>query len=140
MNTFPSFLRGCAGAALANAAAGLFIAGMIATVLVTLLAPIVAELAVKLGLPEHFMLPLAVTTVNAVLGKSTLRGRTPLLVGPAACLVGLNQILAQARYTSGMAGPKSANNVTITMAMIPLLMLIIPTSNTTAILLGAFKN
>ena len=39
-----------------------------------------------------------------------------------------------------MASPKSANIVTITMAMIPLLMLIIPTSNTTAIWLGAFQN
>ena len=86
------------------------------------------------------MLLLAVTTVSAVLGKSSLRGMTALLVGLAACLVGLNQILVQSRYTGGMASPKSANNVTITMAMIPLLMLIIPTSNTTAILLGAFKN
>ena len=86
------------------------------------------------------MLLLAVTTVSAVLGKSSLRGMTALLVGLAACLVGLNQILVQSRYTGGMASPKSANNVTITMAMIPLLMLIIPTSNTTAILLGAFQN
>ena len=39
-----------------------------------------------------------------------------------------------------MAGPEAANNATVTAAMIPLLTLGIPTSNTTAILLGAFQN
>ena len=238
---------GRAGAALASAAIGSFIAGTIATVLVTMFAPIVAELAVKLGPPEYFMLMLlAFTTVSAVLGKSTVRGMTALFVGLAAGLVGLDQISAQARYTGGVpelldgieivlvavglfavaeamfavlyegrivdsqnklsrvhmtrrdwrrswpawlrataigapfgcipaggteiptflsyavekklakgedkaefgtkgaiegvAGPEAANNATVTMAMIPLLTLGIPTSNTTAILLGAFQN
>jgi len=40
----------------------------------------------------------------------------------------------------GVAGPEAANNATVTAAMIPLLTLGIPTSNTTAILLGAFQN
>ena len=236
---------GRAGAALATAAIGSFIAGTIATVLVTLFAPIVAELAVKLGPPEYFMLMLlAFTTVSAVLGKSTLRGMTALFIGLAAGLVGLDQISGQARYTGGVpelldgieivlvavglfavaealyavlyegrlvdlqnkmskvhmtksdwrrswpawlrgtaigvpfgcipaggteiptflsyatekklakdntefgtvgaiegvAGPEAANNATVTAAMIPLLTLGIPTSNTTAILLGAFQN
>ena len=39
-----------------------------------------------------------------------------------------------------MAGPEAANNATVTAALIPLLTLGIPTSNTTAILLGAFQN
>jgi putative tricarboxylic transport membrane protein len=46
---------GRAGAALATAAIGSFVAGTIATVLVTLFAPILAEFAVKLGPPEYFM-------------------------------------------------------------------------------------
>lgn len=41
--------NGRAGAALATAAIGSFVAGTIATVLVTLFAPMVAEFAVKLG-------------------------------------------------------------------------------------------
>ena len=239
---------GRAGAALATAAIGSFVAGTIATVLVTLFAPVVADLAVKLGPPEYFMLMLlAFTTVSAVLGKSTLRGMTALFIGLAAGLVGLDQISAQARYTAGIpelldgieivlvavglfavaealhavlyegqvvdeqnklskvhmtrrdwkrswpawlrgtaigvpfgcipaggteiptflsyatekklardsdakgefgttgaiegvAGPEAANNATVTAAMIPLLTLGIPTSNTTAILLGAFQN
>ena len=40
----------------------------------------------------------------------------------------------------GVAGPEAANNATVTTAMIPLLTLGIPVSNTTAVLLGAFQN
>ena len=95
--------NGRAGAALATSAIGSFVAGTIATVLVTLFAPIVATYAVKLGPPEYFMLMLlAFTTVSAVLGKSTLRGMTALFVGLATGLVGLDQITAQVRYTAGV--------------------------------------
>ena len=236
---------GRAGAALATAAIGSFVAGTIATVLVTMFAPLVAEHAVKLGPPEYFMLMLlAFCTVSAVLGQSTLRGLTALGVGLAMGLVGIDQISAQARYTGGVpelmdglevvlvavglfavaevlyavlyqgrevesynrmsrvhmtrdewrrswpawlratfigfpfgtipaggseiptflsyatekklskhkeefgttgavegvAGPEAANNAAITATLIPLLTLGIPTSNTTAILLGAFQN
>jgi len=94
---------GRAGAALATAAIGSFVAGTIATVLVTLFAPIVAKYAVLLGPPEYFMLMvLAFTTVTAVLGKSALRGITSLVVGLAAGLVGLDQISGQVRYTAGV--------------------------------------
>ena len=95
--------NGRAGAALATSAIGSFVAGTIATVLVTLFAPTVAVYAVKLGPPEYFMLMLlAFTTVSAVLGKSTLRGMTALFVGLAIGLVGLDQITAQVRYTAGV--------------------------------------
>ena len=95
--------NGRAGAALATSAIGSFVAGTIATVLVTLFAPLVAAYAVKLGPPEYFMLMiLAFTTVSAVLGKSTLRGMTALFIGLAIGLVGLDQITAQVRYTAGV--------------------------------------
>ena len=95
--------NGRAGAALATSAIGSFVAGTIATVLVTLFAPTVAVYAVKLGPPEYFMLMLlAFTTVSAVLGKSSLRGMTALFIGLAIGLVGLDQITAQVRYTAGV--------------------------------------
>jgi putative tricarboxylic transport membrane protein len=95
--------NGRAGAALATAAIGSFVAGTIATVLVTIFAPFIAEHAVKLGPPEYFMLMLlAFTTVSAVLGKSTLRGLTALFVGLAIGCVGLDQITGQVRYTGGI--------------------------------------
>ncbi|OGA99109.1 MAG: tripartite tricarboxylate transporter TctA [Burkholderiales bacterium RIFCSPHIGHO2_12_FULL_69_20] len=94
---------GRAGAALATSAIGSFVAGTIATVLVTVFAPVVAEFAVKLGPPEYFCLMLlAFTTVSAVLGQSTLRGLTALFIGLAIGLVGLDQITAQVRYTGGI--------------------------------------
>ena len=94
---------GRAGAALATSAIGSFVAGTIATVLVTLFAPFVAEFAVKLGPPEYFMLMLlAFTTVSSVLGQSTLRGVTALFIGLAIGLVGMDQITAQVRYTGGV--------------------------------------
>jgi putative tricarboxylic transport membrane protein len=95
--------NGRAGAALATAAIGSFVAGTLATVLVTLFAPIVAEFAVQLGPPEYFMLMLlAFITVSAVLGKSVLRGLTALFFGLALGCVGLDQISAQVRYTMGV--------------------------------------
>ncbi|MEL4179929.1 tripartite tricarboxylate transporter permease [Roseateles sp. PN1] len=236
---------GRAGAALATAAVGSFVAGTIATVLVTLFAPLVAKYAVLLGPPEYFLLMvLAFITVSAVLGQSMVRGLTALGLGLALGLVGIDQISGQARYTAnvpelmdgfevvliavglfavaealyavlyqgkevdtqnrmgkvhmtlsewsrswpawlrgtfigfpfgcipaggseiptflsyatekklskdkqafgstgaieGVAGPEAANNAAITATLIPLLTLGIPTSNTAAILLGAFQN
>jgi putative tricarboxylic transport membrane protein len=239
---------GRAGAALATAAIGSFVAGTIATIIVTLFAPGVAAFAVKLGPPEYFMLMLlAFTTVSAVLGQSTVRGLTSLFLGLAIGCVGMDQISGQGRYVGnipelldgieivlvavglfavaevlyaalyegrqadtqnqlsrvhmtardwkrslpawlrgtaigtpfgcipaggteiptflsyatekklakdpqiqaefgrqgaieGVAGPEAANNASVTAALIPLLTLGIPTSNTTAILLGAFQN
>ena len=238
---------GRAGAALATSAIGSFVAGTLATVVVTLFAPRVAEFAVRLGPPEYFMLMvLAFTTVSAVLGQSALRGMSALFMGLAAGCIGMDQISGAARYTGGkmelldgidivlvavglfavaevlyaglfegkvgetrntmgrvhmtkrdwkrsvpawlrgtaigtpfgcipaggteiptflsyaverkfakgadqaefgaegaiegVAGPEAANNATVTAAMIPLLTLGIPTSNTTAVLLGAFQN
>ncbi len=94
---------GRAGAALATSAIGSFVAGTIATILVTVFAPLVADYAVKLGPPEYFALMLlAFTTVSAVLGASALRGMTALFLGLAIGLVGLDQITAQVRYTGGI--------------------------------------
>jgi putative tricarboxylic transport membrane protein len=95
--------HGRAGAALATSAIGSFVAGTIATVLVTLFAPVVAEFAVQLGPPEYFCLMLlAFTTVSAVLGRSTVRGLTALFTGLALGLVGIDQISGTVRYTGGI--------------------------------------
>ncbi|MDP3833855.1 MAG: tripartite tricarboxylate transporter permease, partial [Hydrogenophaga sp.] len=94
---------GRAGAALASAAIGSFVAGNNATILVTQFAPVLAQVAVNLGPPEYFCLMLlAFTTVSAVLGQSTLRGLTALFFGLALGLIGIDQITAQVRYTAGV--------------------------------------
>ena len=77
--------RGRAGPALATAAIGSFVAGTIATILLTLFAPLVVDLALKFGPPEYFaLMVLAFTTVSAVLGASTVRGLTSSVPRPRA--------------------------------------------------------
>ena len=91
--------RGRAGPALATSAIGSFVAGTIATILLTLLAPQVAELGLKFGPPEYFTLMLlAFTTVSAVLGESTVRGLTSLFIGLAIGVVGIDNQSGQARF------------------------------------------
>ncbi|MEN9315200.1 MAG: hypothetical protein RIS35_1593 [Pseudomonadota bacterium] len=95
---------GRAGPALATAAIGSFVAGTIATVLLSLVAPAAAQLALRFGPAEYFMVMLfAFAMVSSVLGASTLRGMTSLLLGIGLGLVGIDQTSGQTRYTFGMA-------------------------------------
>lgn len=95
--------NGRAGPALATAAIGSFVAGTIATVLLTFFAPFVAGTALKFGPAEYFaIIVFAFTTVSAVLGASMLRGMASLAVGLTVGLVGMDSISGQARYTLGV--------------------------------------
>jgi putative tricarboxylic transport membrane protein len=91
------------GPALATAAIGSFVAGSIATVLLTLLAPIVVEIAIAFGPAEYFALMIfAFVTVAAVLGSSTVRGLTSLFLGLLFGLVGIDSQTGQARFAFGV--------------------------------------
>ena len=95
--------RGRAGPALATSAIGSFVAGTIATLLVTLLAPLVVEIALKFGPAEYFALMVfAFTTVSAVLGASTVRGLTSLFVGLFLGLIGIDSQTGQPRFAFGV--------------------------------------
>jgi putative tricarboxylic transport membrane protein len=95
--------RGRAGPALATAAIGSFVAGSIATVLLTLLAPLVVEVALKFGPAEYFALMLfAFVTVAAVLGSSTVRGLAMLFLGLLLGLVGIDDQTGQMRFAFGV--------------------------------------
>jgi len=94
---------GRAGPALATSAIGSFVAGTIAVVLLTLLAPVVVEVALKFGPAEYFALMVfAFTTVAAVLGASTTRGLASLFVGLALGLVGIDSQTGQPRFAFGV--------------------------------------
>ncbi|MBL8523457.1 MAG: tripartite tricarboxylate transporter permease [Betaproteobacteria bacterium] len=104
--------RGRAGPALATAAIGSFVAGTLATILLTLLAPQVVEIAVKFGPPEYFaLMVLAFTTVSAVLGDSTLRGLTALFIGLGIGVVGIENQSGQARFVFGI--PQLADGIEV---------------------------
>jgi putative tricarboxylic transport membrane protein len=95
--------NGRAGPALATAAIGSFVAGTIATVLLTLLAPVVVEVAIAFGPAEYFALMLfAFVTVAAVLGSSTSRGLASLFVGLFFGLVGIDAQTGQMRFALGV--------------------------------------
>ncbi|WP_408898587.1 tripartite tricarboxylate transporter permease [Nocardioides sp. R1-1] len=89
---------GRAAQALATAAIGSFVAGSIATVLLWVVTPQVADIVVTLGSPSYFaLMVLALFAVTAVLGASKLRGFIALFLGLAIGLVGTST--GQARLT-----------------------------------------
>jgi putative tricarboxylic transport membrane protein len=95
--------RGRAGPALATSAIGSFVAGTLATVLLTLLAPLVVEVALKFGPAEYFALMVfAFVTVAAVLGASMVRGLAMLFVGLLLGLVGIDDQTGQMRFAFGV--------------------------------------
>jgi putative tricarboxylic transport membrane protein len=94
---------GRAGPALATAAIGSFVAGTLATAALTLVAPLIVDLALKFGPAEYFALMVfAFTTVAAVLGASTVRGLTSLFLGLLFGLVGIDSQTGQARFAFGV--------------------------------------
>jgi len=95
--------RGRGAQALATAAIGSFVAGTLATVALTFVAPTVVKLALKLGPEDYFaLMVLAFTTVSAVLGRSVVRGLSSLALGLALGLVGIDSQTGQARFTLGI--------------------------------------
>jgi putative tricarboxylic transport membrane protein len=95
--------QGRGAAALATAAIGSFVAGTIATLGLTFVAPFMVEVALSFGPPEYFaLMVLAFTTVAAVLGRSVLRGLVGLVLGLALGLVGIDVQTGQARLSLGV--------------------------------------
>jgi putative tricarboxylic transport membrane protein len=94
---------GRGAAALATAAIGSFVAGTIATLGLTFLAPVMVDVALTFGPPEYFaLMVVAFTTVAALLGSSVLRGLIGLVIGITMGLVGIDVQSGQARLTLGV--------------------------------------
>jgi putative tricarboxylic transport membrane protein len=105
---------GRAGAALATAAIGSFVAGTIGTLGITFLAPLVVDLALKFGPPEYFaLMVLAFVTVSAVLGSSAVRGLTSLFFGFFLGMIGIDLQTGQPRFTFGVQELLDGINVII---------------------------
>ena len=92
--------RGQARAALATAAIGSFVAAVISTGLLALVAEPVGRLAVSFRATDYFALMiLALVTVTALVGSSLVRGLISLLLGITLGFVGLDGISGQPRLT-----------------------------------------
>jgi putative tricarboxylic transport membrane protein len=94
---------GRGGPALATAAIGSFVAGLIATLGLAFLAPWIVRFALSFGPAEYFaFMVLAFVTVSAAFGDSALRGLTSLALGLLLGLVGIDMQTGQARLHFGI--------------------------------------
>ncbi|VDR31367.1 Tripartite tricarboxylate transporter TctA family [Arthrobacter agilis] len=110
---------GRGAAALATAAVGSFVAGTIATVLLSFVAPYVAAFAVQIGPVEYVaLMVVAFLTVGALLGSSVLRGLASLGLGLFIALVGFDSLTAQQRYTFG--SPFLADGIDVVLVAVAL--------------------
>ncbi len=104
---------GRGGPALATSAIGSFVAGTIATLGLTFLAPTLVEIAVQFGPEDYFALMcVAFVTVSATFGDSPVRGLTSLFIGLALGLVGIDKLTGQARLGFGV--PELLDGVEVT--------------------------
>ena len=95
--------KGRGGPALATSAIGSFVAGLIATMGLALIAPWIVKFALSFGPAEYFaLMVLAFMTVSAAFGDSTLRGLTALFIGLALGLIGIDLQTGQARLAFGI--------------------------------------
>jgi putative tricarboxylic transport membrane protein len=95
---------GRAGPALSTAAIGSFVAGTISVMLLTLIAPLVVNFAVRFGPAEYFaVMVLAFVTVSTLLGSSMVRGLASLFFGLWIGLIGIDGQTGQPRFTMGIA-------------------------------------
>ncbi|OZI24455.1 tripartite tricarboxylate transporter TctA [Bordetella genomosp. 7] len=110
---------GRGAAALATAAIGSFVAGTLATLALTFLAPAIAELAFVFGPADYFALMLlAFTSVSVVLGTSRVRGFIALFLGLAMGVVGIDGPTGQARLAFGT--PDLLDGIDITVVLVSL--------------------
>lgn len=104
---------GRGGPALATAAIGSFVAGTIATLGLTFLAPWMVEIAIGFGPWDYFgLMVLAFVTVSATFGASPLRGMTSLAIGITLGLIGIDMLSGQSRLTYGV--PELLDGIEVT--------------------------
>jgi putative tricarboxylic transport membrane protein len=113
---------GRAGAALATAAIGSFVAGTIATLLLAFGAPAMADIALTIQPAGYLsLIILAFTTVGTLLGASRVRGLVALSVGLVIGLVGADLQSGALRLTFGnMAAIDGIETVTVIVAIFAL--------------------
>ena len=104
---------GRGGPALATAAIGSFVAGLIATLALAFLAPHIVKLALVFGPREYFaLMMLAFVTVSAAFGDSALKGLTSLFIGLGLAVVGIDGLTGQARMS--FAVPQLLDGIEVT--------------------------
>jgi putative tricarboxylic transport membrane protein len=94
--------QGRAGAALGMSAMSSFIAGTVSVVGLMLLAPPLAEFALRFGPAEYFaLMVLGLTMLTRLAGKSLIKGLMMGMFGLALGTIGLDPMTGVARFTAG---------------------------------------
>lgn len=101
---FPLAKAGRAGPALVMQAAASFVGGTVGVVLITILAPLFAQVSRSFGPPEYFLLAvLGMLTLIVMIGAHWKLGVISALIGFALGTVGVDLETGQGRYTFGSA-------------------------------------
>ena len=109
--------KGRAGAALGVAAIGSFVAGTIGLIGLTMMAPPLAEAALKFGPPEYFSLTvLGLLLATYLTGESALKGLIMAILGLVLGCIGLDPLSGAVRFDFGVANLQS-NLDFVTLAM-----------------------
>lgn len=94
--------RGEGGRALGIATVSSFVGGMVSCVLLMLISPQLASLALKFSAPEFFMLAaFGLSIISSVSGDSMAKGMLCGCIGLLAAVVGIDSITGYARFTYG---------------------------------------
>ncbi|ALS26421.1 transporter [Paenibacillus sp. 32O-W] len=92
--------KGRAGAALAIAAIGSFVAGTIGMILLTFLAPPIADMALRFGPPEYFAIVLVgLLVLSRMTDTSLLRSYLLIALGVVIALIGIDPMSGTLRLT-----------------------------------------
>jgi len=95
--------KGRAGVALATAAIGSFVAGTVATVVLVLFAPPLADIALTFGSPELFpLIVLGLIASIALASGSTLKALAMIVLGLLLGTIGQDQYTATPRFVFGV--------------------------------------
>ena len=100
----PMARQGRAGPALAMAAIGSFFAGCVGTLLIALVGPPLANIALKFGSPEYFSLMVMALVCASVVGSgSLLKSLAMVVAGLLVGIVGTDVSSGKSRFTFGVS-------------------------------------
>ncbi|MGO2112260.1 MAG: tripartite tricarboxylate transporter permease [Pseudoclavibacter sp.] len=114
--------NGRAGKALATAAIGAFVGGLLATMLTVIAMPLLTTLARLFGPAEYFALAVfAFLAISSVVSESIVRGLAALGIGLALTFIGIDGPSGTERYTFGL--PQLFDGLSIVVITVGLLAL-----------------
>lgn len=115
-------ITGRAPQALATAAIGAFIGGLLSLTIVVFFSPKLADLAINFGPPEYLALSvLAFIATATVVSSSLVKGMTSLFLGLTLAVVGIDGISGAQRFTFG--APQLFDGISIIVITVGLLAL-----------------